>query len=292
MYPKQFDYHRPTSIAEACGLLGQLSDARILAGGCSLIPAMKFRMSQPAHLIDLARVSELRGIRRTDNQLIIGAMTSHREVETSLMVREWYSGLSEAAGMIADPQVRNRGTIGGSLCYSDPAADYPANALAYGAEFKVMSRRGIRQILVDDWMKGLLETALRSDEILVDVCFPKPPVRSGSFYVKIPHPASRFAIVGVAAHVATEKDGQTSDVRIGITGTNCMAVRAHELERALTGVRLTVAQVERASVLAGAGLEFNSDDMLSDADRKHLCEVATRDAIMGAYRGATARLAP
>jgi carbon-monoxide dehydrogenase medium subunit len=285
MYPAQFDYHRPTSIGEACKLIGELgNDAQVLAGGCSLIPAMKFRMSQPAHLIDLARISELRGIRTAGDRLVIGATTTHWEVETSAVVREWYPGLSDAAGMIADPQVRNRGTIGGSLCYSDPAADYPANALAYGAEFKVMSRRGLRMISVDDWMKGLLETALESDEILVEVSFPRPEPRSGGFYVKIPHPASRFAVVGAAALVVADEAGRASRIRVGITGTNSMARRAAGLERSLTGVVLAPGAIETASKLASEDLEFNSDEMLSESHRRHLCGVATRDALIGACR--------
>ena len=203
MYPAAFEYHAPGSVQEALGLLGQLKDdAKILAGGHSLIPMMKLRLAQPKHLIDLRKIKTLAGIKEEGGALVIGAMTTHYQMESSKVVKDRIPVLSEVAGVVGDPQVRNLGTIGGSLAHADPAADWPASMIALGAEFVCEGPRGRRTVKVDDWFQGLMSTAVREDEILVEIRVPIPAAGTGAAYMKFPHPASRFAVVGVAAAVA------------------------------------------------------------------------------------------
>ena len=208
MYPAPFDYHRPVAIAEVLDLLRTLEgDVKLLAGGHSLIPAMKLRLIQPSHVVDLSGISELRGFRLADGILTIGSMTTHWEVESSAIVRSNAPLLAEAAGLIGDPQVRNRGTIGGSLCHSDPAADYAANVLALDAEMVCVGQQGKRRIKASDWFQGLMTTALREDEILLEVLVPILAHLTGAAYIKFPHQASRFTVAGAAAFVTLSEDG-------------------------------------------------------------------------------------
>ncbi len=284
MYPAPFDYHRPDDIADALALLDSHGDdARILAGGFSLIPAMKLRMMQPAHLIDIGGIDILKGVRIENDALSIGAMTTHWEIESSPLVAEWFPALAQAAGVIADAQVRNCGTIGGSLAYSDPSADYPALILALNARLVTISLHGGNVIDAMNWQQGLLTTALEPGEILIDIRFPKPPARTGSAYIKIPHPASRFAVIGVAVSVTLGEDGKARDLRIGVTGTSTTACRALAMEQALEGHNLTRDAVEAASHLADEGIEFNDDQLLSAGDRAYLCRTTAREAVLAAW---------
>jgi carbon-monoxide dehydrogenase medium subunit len=293
MYPASFDYHRPADIAEALELLNKHGeDARILAGGFSLIPAMKLRMVQPAHLIDIGGIEMLKGIRKEDDTLSVGALTTHWEIESSPMIAEWFPALGRAAGVIADAQVRNRGTIGGSLSYSDPNADYPAHILALDAKLVTMSPRGGRIIDAADWQQGLLSTALEPGEILIDIRLPKPAPRTGASYIKVPHPASRFAVIGVAASVSADASGRARSLRIGVTGTSTTARRAQAMERVLEGGSLTPHTVEEASEQAAEGLEFNDDMLLSAEDRVHLCRVTARQAVLNAWSQALQQTVP
>src|SRR3989449_4148085 len=216
MYPAAFEYHTPASVKEALGLLGKLKDdAKLLAGGHSLIPMMKLRLAQPKHLIDLRKIPGLTGIKQDGNSLAIGAMTTHWAIESSPLVKSKLAVLSEVASIIGDPAVRNRGTIGGSLAHADPAADWPAIMLALGAEMVCEGTKGRRTVKVDDWFQGLMTTALGEDELLVEVRVPLWPAGSGAAYMKFPHPASRFAVVGVAAAGTLAKQGSATKVGLG-----------------------------------------------------------------------------
>jgi carbon-monoxide dehydrogenase medium subunit len=208
MYPAAFEYHRATTVDDALALLSQYGDdGKLIAGGHSLLPVMKLRFARPTHLIDIRRVPELAGIREEDGVLRIGATTTHAVVAESGVIRHRVPMLAEAAGRIADAQVRNMGTIGGSLAHADPAADLPAVTLALGVELRVVGRRGPRTIPVDEFFTGMFSSALTSDEVLVEVRVPLPPERTGGAYEKYADPASGYAVVGVAAMVTLRADG-------------------------------------------------------------------------------------
>src|SRR5918999_1998828 len=209
MYPAAFEYHAPASVQDALGLLGRYrDDAKLLAGGHSLVPMMKLRLAQPKHVIDLRKVPGLSGIREEGGTVVIGAMTTHWQMESSPVLKAKWPILAETASVIGDPQVRNLGTIGGSLAHADPAADQPATIIALGAELVCEGPRGRRAVKVDEWFQGLMATALREDEVLVEIRAPAWPAGTGTAYLKFPHPASRFAIVGVAAAVTLDREGK------------------------------------------------------------------------------------
>ena len=235
MYPAQFEYHTPGTVKEALDLLGRhKDDAKLLAGGHSLLPAMKLRLAQPKHLVDLRKISGLSGIKEEGGTLVIGAMTTHYQVESSSVVKSKCPVLAAVAAQIGDPMVRNMGTIGGSLAHADPAADYPAAIIALGAEMVAEGPKGKRTIKADDFFKGLLTTALAEDEILTEVRVPALAAKTGAAYMKFPHPASRFAVVGVAAVLSVD-GGKVGKASVGITGAGTKAVRAKGVEAAITG---------------------------------------------------------
>ncbi len=257
-----FEYHRPTTLSEAAALLSQKPDAKLLAGGHTLLPTMKQRLAQPSDLIDLSQIQELKGISEEGGALVIGAMTRHGEVERSELVRRTIPALADLAGRIGDPQVRNRGTIGGSLANNDPAADWPAAVLGLGARI----RTNRREIAADDFFTGMFETALGEDEIITQVVFPKPQQAA---YAKFPNPASRYAIVGV--FVARTDQG----IRVAVTGAGPCVFRAGEIEAALA---------RDFSPQAVDGVEIDPADLNSDihasADyRAHLVKVMTKRAL-------------
>ena len=279
MYPAQFDYHSPASVQEAISLLGRLKDdAKVLAGGHSLLPMMKLRLAQPKHLIDLRKVPGLSGIKEDGGAIAIGALTTHYAVESSSLLKQKCPLLSEAAGTIADPQVRNMGTIGGSLAHADPAADYPAAVIALGAELVAEGPKGKRTIKVDDFFKGLLTTALQPDEILVEIRIPSWPAGTGMAYMKFPHPASRFAVVGVATLVTA--DGKK--VGVGITGAGTKAPRARGVEAALAGKTLDAATIRAAAEKAADGVDVQADLQGSVEYKTHILKVYCRRALEAA----------
>lgn len=286
MYPAAFEYHAPTSVQDALGLLGKLPEAKILAGGHSLVPMMKLRLAQPKHLIDLRKVPGLSGIKEEGGTLVIGAMTTHWEVESSGVVKARCPVLSETAAIIGDPQVRNKGTIGGSLAHADPAADMPATVIALGAEFVCQGPNGKRTVKVDDWFEALMTTALREDELLVEIRVPVWPAGSGAAYMKFPHPASRFAVVGVAAAVTLDKDGACTKAGVGVTGAGTKAVRARGVEAGLVGKRLDQAAIEAAAAKAAEGVDVQADLQGSVEYKSHLCRVFARRAIEAAVKRA------
>ena len=287
MYPAAFEYHAPTSVTDALGLLGQLKDdAKILAGGHSLIPMMKLRLAQPKHLVDLRKVPGLKGIKEDKGALAIGAMTTHWEVESSALVKSKCAVLSEVAGIIGDPAVRNLGTVGGSLAHADPAADWPAIMIALGAELVCEGPKGRRTAKVDDWFKALMSTALGDDEILVEVRVPLLAAGSGAAYLKFPHPASRFAVVGVAAAVTLDKQGVCTKASVGVTGAGTKAVRAKGVEAGCTGKKLDAATIEAAAQKGADGVDVQADLQGSVEYKSHLCRVFAKRALTEAVKRA------
>ncbi|HET6367280.1 MAG TPA: xanthine dehydrogenase family protein subunit M [Pseudomonadales bacterium] len=282
MYPAQFDYHTPGTIKEALDLLGKhKDDAKLLAGGHSLLPAMKFRLARPAHIVDLRKVPGLSGVKEDGGTLVIGAMTTHYAVESSAVVKSKCGVLAQTAAMIGDPMVRNMGTIGGSLAHADPAADYPATAIAVGAELVAEGPKGKRTIKVDDFFKGLMTTAVGADEILTEVRVPALAANQSAAYMKFPHPASRFAVVGVAA-VLTIDGGKCTKASIGITGAGTHAVRAKGVEAALAGKALDAASIAAAADKAPDGVDVQADLQGSVDYKKHLLKVFAKRAIEAA----------
>jgi carbon-monoxide dehydrogenase medium subunit len=286
MYPAAFEYHAPTSVQDALGLLGKLPEAKILAGGHSLVPMMKLRLAQPKHLIDLRKVPGLSGIKEDGGALAIGAMTTHWEVESSPVLKAKSPVIAETAAVIGDPQVRNKGTIGGSLAHADPAADMPATVIALGAEFVCQGPKGKRTVKVDDWFEGLMTTALGEDELLVEIRVPAWPAGSGAAYMKFPHPASRFAVVGVAAAVTLDKDGTCTKAGVAVTGAGTRAVRAKGVEAGLIGKRLDQAALEAAAQKAAEGVDVQADLQGSVEYKSHLCRVFARRALEAAVKRA------
>ena len=283
MYPASFDYHTPGSVQEAITLLGKLrDDAKLLAGGHSLIPMMKLRLAQPKHLIDLRKVPGLAGIREDGGSIALGAMTTHWQVESSKLLQAKIPVVSDAAGMIGDPQVRNLGTIGGSLAHADPAADMPAVMIALGVEFVIEGARGRRTVKVDDFFKGLMMTAVGPDEILVEIRVPVPPAGSGAAYLKFPHPASRFAVVGVCAALTVDGKGICTKAGVGVTGAGTKAVRAKGVEAGLAGKALDQAAIEAAAAKAADGVDVQADLQGSAEYKSHLLRVHARRAIEAA----------
>jgi carbon-monoxide dehydrogenase medium subunit len=287
MYPAAFDYHTPTTLQEALGLLGRLGDeAKLLAGGHSLVPMMKLRLAQPKHVIDLRKVPGLTGIREDDGAIVIGAMTTHWQVESSPLLREKCPIVSDTASVIGDPAIRNLGTIGGSLAHADPAADMPATAIALGFEFVCQGPQGRRTVKVDDWFQGLMQTAVRDNEILVEIRIPAWPAGTGGAYLKFPHPASRFAVVGVAAVVTLDGKGVCTKAGVGVTGAGTKAVRARGVEAGLQGKTLDAATIEAAAQKAADGIDVQADLQGSVEYKQHLCRVFARRALEAAVKRA------
>ena len=284
MYPAQFEYHSPATVKDALDLLGRHGDdAKLLAGGHSLLPAMKLRLARPAHVVDLKKVPGLVGIKEEGGMLVIGAMTTHYAIESSAAVKSKCPVLAQTAAMIGDPMVRNLGTIGGSLAHADPAADYPAAIIALGAEMVAEGPKGKRTIKADDFFKGLLTTALAPDEILTEVRVPVLAANAGAAYLKFPHPASRFAVVGVAA-VVTVDGGKVSKASVGITGAGTHAVRAKGVEAAIAGKGLDAASIQAAAEKAPDGVDVQADLQGSVDYKKHLLKVFAKRAIEAATK--------
>ncbi len=282
MTTNPFEYHRATTLDDAIAKLQSGGDeAKILAGGHSLIPTMKLRLNAPEALIDLNGIAGLRGIEDGGDQIHIGAMTTHRDVEFSKVLQSKCSVLSETAAGIGDPQVRNRGTIGGSLAHADPAADYPAVVLALNATITVQGPDGSREIAADDFFTGMFDTDLEEGEIITKISFPAIGAGASAAYAKFPNPASRFAVVGVAVHLTTD-GGTCTSARVAITGAAPSVFRATEIEDALVGTSL-----DESSIAAACNYTPDEDDMLSDLSgsakyRAHLCGVMAKRAVTAA----------
>lgn len=287
MIPAQFNYEAPTTIDEALALLAaNPDDAKILAGGHSLIPAMKLRLAQPALLVDIGRLKDLAYIREEADYLAIGALTTHYQLESSELLSKLCPLLPECASHIGDVQVRNKGTIGGSVAHSDPAGDWPAAIIALKAQMVSVGANGERSTGADDFFVDLLTTALTADEILREIRVPKPAGHFGHAYQKVRHPASGFAVVGVAVALQLGANGACESASVGITGVASKAYRAVAVESALRGQSLNDETIAAAAAHATDGVDANSDLYASDDYRRHLAAVYTRWAIRNAVTGA------
>ena len=260
MFAPEFAYYRAGSVAEAAALLEQHPDAKVLAGGHSLIPVLKLRLAAPSALVDIGRIDGLRGIREEADRIVIGALTTHAELASSATLRSGATALSEAAGMIGDPAVRNRGTIGGNVAHADPASDLPAVLRCLGAEFSIAGSSGIRTVAAADFFEGLMTTAVEEHEILTAISVPSGGGQ-GSAYAKFSHPASRYAVIGAAAAV-TVADGVCSAASVALGGLVPAPVRAAAVEDALIGKALSAGAIAEAARCAGDSLA--DDEVLGD----------------------------
>jgi carbon-monoxide dehydrogenase medium subunit len=287
MIPSNFDYVVPRSLAEAVSLLQRHgADAKLLAGGHSLIPMMKLRLASPSVLIDLGRIAELRAIRDEADDVVIGAMATYHMLESSKLVRERAPLLAAAAERIGDVQVRNCGTIGGSLAHADPAADMPAAVLALDARMRLVGPDGEREVAADKFFVGMLQSAARTDEILSEIRVRRAAKGSGSAYAKAPQAASGFALVGVAASL-TLGNGKCSDIRIALTGVASRPYRASAAEAKLRGSALDDdAAIAAACSGIADGTDTMSDIHASAEYRRALASVYARRAIASAATAA------
>lgn len=287
MIPAQFDYQAPATLEEAVSLLAADPDgAKVLAGGHSLIPAMKLRFAQPQLLVDIARIKSLAYIREDGDKILIGATTTHYQLESSDLLKQICPLLPACAGSIGDVQVRNKGTIGGSLAHSDPAGDWPAAALALGAELVLTGPNGERTVKADSFFIDLLTTDIQPGEILREIRIEKPSGRFGQAYQKVPHPASGYAVVGVAVHISLNADGSCSSAGVGVTGVSTKAFRAQGAESALAGATLDDQTIAAAAATVCDNINATTDLYASGDYRRHLAEVHTRRAIKAALASA------
>ena len=289
MIPGAFEYHAAKSVDDALKLLGQYGDdAKLLAGGHSLIPALKLRLQSVGHLIDLGRIGGLDYIKEAGGKIAIGALATHQAIQSSKLLVDKCPLLADCAGHIGDVQVRNRGTIGGSLSHADPAADYPAAILALEAEIDATSSKGKRTIAADGFFVDMLQTSLQAGEIVTEVRVPVIAKGTGSSYMKVLQPASGFAIVGVAALVTLDGSGKISKARVGVTGAAVKAFRAKETENALNGKAADDATIAAAAAKAADGVDTSGDIFASPEYRAHLTRVYARRALAEAVKRAKA----
>jgi carbon-monoxide dehydrogenase medium subunit len=281
--PAPFDYVVADSAGNAIELLAKREDAKLLAGGHSLLPAMKLRLARPALLIDVGRIGDLSYVREDGDAIAIGALTRHKDVAESSLLLEHGPIVSTVAGQVGDPQVRHRGTIGGSLAHGDPASDLPSVVLALGAELVARRSKGERTIAATEFFTGVFTTALEPDEMLTEIRVPKLG-SSGWSYVKMNRRAQDWATVGVAA-VVERSNGSVGKAAIALTNMGATSLRAAASEDALAGG----ASVEEAAALAADGTEPPSDHAASSDFRRHLVRVLTRRALEEAARGGSMR---
>ena len=283
MFPASFDYYAPTSLAEALRLLAEHGeDAKLLAGGHSLLPAMKLRLLEPGCLIDLGRIPQLQGIRQEGQTLVIGAGTCHSDVAASSLVRQVALGLATAAALIGDVQVRNRGTIGGSVAHDDPAADYPVILTALDASFVLLSAAGPSTVTAGDFFIDHFTTALEAGQIITEVRVPVAAPGNASAYAKLEHPASGFAVVSAGVRLERDPDGRCRAARVAIGGLGGRPHRAAETEAALTGQALTPETIARAAGFAAAGSEPDGDAYAPAEYRSHMATVYAQRALEAA----------
>ena len=290
MIPNAFEYFAPTSLDGALKLLAQGGeDANLLAGGHSLLPMMKLRLTSPAKLIDLGRIAELRYIREEGNTIAIGAMTTHADIERSDLLRRRAALLPETAAEIGDVQVRNRGTIGGSAAHADPAGDYPAALLALEAEFTLASPKGARTVAAKDFFVDILTTVLEPGEILTGIRLQAVKGRSGCAYCKLPQPASGFALTGVAVRLELAKGSRCRRARVGVTGVASKAYRATAVEKALENQPLDAKRIAAAAARAAEGVEPRTDMHASARYRAAMAQVFAKRALTRALERARGR---
>ncbi len=279
MIPAQFQYAAPASIPDALALLQSNPDAKILSGGQSLIPLMKFRLAQPAMIVDLNNIGGLDYLRDEGGWLKIGALTRESQLEDSALVREKYPLLYDTTLSVADPIVRNRATLAGNLAHADPANDHPATMLAYRAQVVATGAKGNRTIPIDDFFQGLFATSLASDEILTEVQIPAPKPRSGGAYMKMERKVGDFATAGVAVQLTLDAAGKVEYIGIGMTNVGLQALRAKRSEDALLGELPTAHFIERAGLFAQQDCDPNADLRGSVEYKRNLVRVLTMRAL-------------
>ena len=278
MYAAEFDYVRASSIEEAISLKGANDESSVLAGGHSLIPAMKLRLSTPQKLIDISGLDQLKNISNNGSYISIGALCTHKQCAESDIIQSNCPALSDAASVIGDPHVRNKGTLGGALAHSDPQADYPGVVLALNATIIVEGSGGERTIEAVDYFTGLWETALGENEILTEVRIPTDSANANSCYLKFPQPASRYPYVGCAVAMSTS-GGNCSDVRVGYSGVGEFAFRDSGVEGSIKGQTLNESSIASASAKAAEGRNVLSDVFVSEEYRRAMAQVYTKRAL-------------
>lgn len=286
MIPPTFDYVAPATLNEAVSLLNKNGDAKVLAGGQSLIPMMRFRLAAPALLIDINRIADLEYIREEDGWLKIGALTREATMDRSNLVHESYPLLADTTRVVADPLVRNMSTLGGNLAHADPANDHPATMLAYGADLVATSSQGERVIPVSEFFLGPFESTLKSNELLTEIRIPIPEDYSGGAYVKLERKVGDFATAAVAAQVQLDEDGRCISAGIGLTNVGFTPIQASAAEEALVGKTLNDSDYKEAARLASEAAEPESDQRGSAAYKRHLVKTLTVRALRKAVERA------
>ena len=280
MIPAQFDYVRAKSAQEAVQLLKETDgEGTLLAGGHSLLPLLKFRITEPGTLVDISKIQELKGVRIEEDRLIVGALTTHDEVVNDPTIEENIPALAKAASVIGDIQIRNRGTIGGNLAHGDPVADYPAIALALNAELKIETEDGTEEMPLDGFVMGPLITMIPENGIVTEVSLELPPAHTKQTYLKFFHPATAYPVVGVAVVAGVDDAGVIDYLRVGITGVSDVAYRAEEVEEALLGKKPTKDVIKEAAELATEDGDMGEDLFASEEYREHLTKVYVKRAL-------------
>jgi carbon-monoxide dehydrogenase medium subunit len=280
MFPASFGYVAARSVNEALDLLARHGeDGKILAGGHSLIPAMKLRLSSPRTLIDIGAVPELRGVKVDGGNLVIGALTVHADIASSELVRKHLPGLADAASVIGDLQVRNRGTIGGSVAHADPGADFPVILTALSATIIVQSRSGRRSIAVDGFFTDFFSTVMNPDEILIEIRVPLPVPGTGTAYSKLPHPASGYVVVSAGALITRGASGSCAAARLAIGGLGATPIRAAAAEQELQDKSLTDQAIAAAAAKVTDGTDPVEDSYATAEYKRHVATVYARKAI-------------
>ena len=287
MFPASFGYVAARSVNEALELMEKHGEeGKILAGGHSLIPAMKLRLSSPRTLIDIGNVPELRGIKVDGEHLMIGALTVHADVASSELVRKHVPGLADAASVIGDLQVRNRGTVGGSVAHADPGADFPVILTALNASFILQSAAGTRTIAVGDFFTDFFSTAMNPNEILIAIRVPLPPPGTGTAYSKFPHPASGYVVVSAGALISLDSTASCASPRVAIGGLGATPIRATATEQELQSKALTGQNIAAAAAKAADGTDPVEDNYASAEYKRHVATVYARKAIEQAVQRA------
>ena len=292
MYAPEFDYYRAGSIAEAGDLLKKHPGAKLLAGGHSLIPLLKLRLTSPPAVIDIGRIAELKGIGVKDGKIRIGALTTHAELAASKELRERCPALAEAASHVGDPAVRNRGTIGGNVAHADPASDLPTVLMALGARFESVGPGGKKTIEADQFFQGMMATALGENDVLTDIEVAAQAAGQGGSYVKFVHPASRYAVIGVAA-IVTAVAGKCTSAAIALGGLVPRPIRASSVEKAIVGQALSADALAKAAsrVSEDLGDEVLGDIFASAEYRRAVAPVWVKRALGKAAERATSQAA-
>ncbi len=288
MLPGEFEYHRATSVDEALQMMQQYGDdAKFIAGGHSLLPLMKLRLAEPAHLIDISRIPEMSYIRRTNGAVSVGALTTHYMLESSEELASSVRVIPEAAAHIGDVQVRNRGTVGGSVAHADPASDLPSVLVALGAEFVAKGPNGERTISAANFFEDLMTTTLGEDELLTEIRFQVPQGKVGSAYEKLANKASHYSVVGAAAIVTLADDGTVQDCSVAFSGVSSKPIKATAVENALKGKAPTAEAIAEAAGHAAEGIDYALSDIhASDEYRLAMTKVFAKRALTKAVERA------